>query len=99
MRAKCQAVGHGIRHFRLFSYSAAINACDSGKQGYLKLDMITCKAASSYGATISTYDKGKQWYKALELLGEAAVMPNPQRSVTYEKCKRWSSWMLCSLDG
>ena len=54
------------------SYSAAISACEKGKQweeALRLLQQMTCRALTpneiSYNAAISACEKGKQWEEAL----------------------------------
>ena len=57
------------------SYSAAISACEKGKQweeALRLLQQMTCRALTpneiSYSAAISACEKSKQWEEALRLL-------------------------------
>ena len=61
----------------VITYSAAISACEKGRQSEMALELLErMKRAGipptviTYNAAISACEKGRQWKRALELLDE-----------------------------
>ena len=92
----------------IFSYSAAISACEKGGQwqqaltlfqdmleGGIRHDII------SYNATISACEKGGQWQRALTLfqeLPEATMSPNViSYNAAINACEKGGQWQQALL--